>query len=689
MLGPPHNERLQSVETSPELQDRQSRPADYQAESLALAALAEEMANSPRSILQKLADALLKLCRAHSSGISILEEENGRQIFRWHAVAGQWSGYLGGTMPREASPCGTVLDRNAALLISHPERYYPIPPEVVPAIAEVLLMPFHVAGQPVGTIWVIAHDESRKFDGEDERLMGSLGKFTSSAYQTLKSLDALQFELRERKKTEEALKRSDRTLRDFVENASLGMHWVGPDGKILWANQTELDLLGYTKEEYIGRHISEFHADAQVIGDILDRLGRGEVLRQYEARLRCKNGGIRNVLMNSSVLFEDGKFVHTRCFTADVTDRKQMEAQLRENERRFREMIDALPAAIYTTDAEGHLTHFNPAAVRFSKRVPELGTDQWCVSWKLYWPDGTPLPHDECPMAMALKEGGWTVEGVECIAERPDGRRIWFTPYPTALRYAEGRIVGGINMLLDISARKEAERATGLLAAIVDSSDDAILSMNLDSVITSWNRGAERLFGYTAEEAIGQNIVLIIPRNCRDQENSLLEQLERGEQVEHFETVRVRKDGTKFEVSLGLSPIKDAAGRMIGVSRLPRNITERKEAERTTGLLAAIVDCSDDAIVSKNLDGVISSWNKSAERMFGYTAEEAVGHHISLIIPPDRREEETRILEQLRRGEQVDHFETVRVRKDGVLLDISLTISPLKNAAGQIIAHQK
>ena len=169
---------------------------------------------------------------------------------------------------------------------------------------------------------------------------------------------------------------SDRTLRDFVENASLGMHWVGPDGKILWANQTELDLLGCTKEEYIGRHISEFHADAQVSGDILDRLGRGEVLCQYEARLRSKNGAIRSVLINSSALFEDGKFVHTRCFTLDITERKQIEAQLRENERRFREMIDALPAAIYTTDAEGHLTHFNPAAVRFSGRVPELGTDR-------------------------------------------------------------------------------------------------------------------------------------------------------------------------------------------------------------------------------------------------------------------------------------------------------------------------
>src|SRR6185312_10525181 len=194
-------------------------------------------------------------------------------------------------------------------------------------------------------------------------------------------------------------------------------------GRILWANQAELDLLSYTSEEYVGHHISEFHLDAPVIQDILQRLGKGEVLREREARLRCRNGSVRYVLIDSSALFEDGKFVHTRCFTRDISDRKQMEFQWRESERRFREMIDTLPAAIYTTDAEGRLTHFNPAAVKLSGRTPELGTDQWCVTWKLFWPDGTAMRHDECPMAVALKEGR-ILDGVEAIAERPDGTRF-------------------------------------------------------------------------------------------------------------------------------------------------------------------------------------------------------------------------------------------------------------------------
>src|SRR5947209_15230401 len=128
----------------------------------------------------------------------------------------------------------------------------------------------------------------------------------------------------------------------------------------------------------------------------------------------------------------------SRALALDLVERNWGADALRAGEQHFRDMIDALPAAIYTTDADGRLTHFNPAAVAFSGRVPELGTDRWCVTWKLYHPDGTPMPHDTCPMAIALKEGR-VVQGAEAIAERPDGTRVWFTPYPTPLRDGEGR----------------------------------------------------------------------------------------------------------------------------------------------------------------------------------------------------------------------------------------------------------
>src|SRR5215469_6954512 len=193
-------------------------------------------------------------------------------------------------------------------------------------------------------------------------------------------------------------------------------------------------------------------------------------------------------------------------------------------ERRFREMIDALPAAVYTTDAEGRLTYFNSAAVEFAGRVPHLGSDRWCVNSKLFRPDGTPLPHDQCPMAVTLKEGR-IVDGAEAIAERPDGKRLWFMSYPRLLHDAEGKILGGLNMLLE---PKQAEQTCGLLAAIVDSSDDAIVSKSLDGIITSWNRGAERLFGYLAEEMIGKSVTILIPPDRQHEEDTVLKRIRRG-----------------------------------------------------------------------------------------------------------------------------------------------------------------
>jgi PAS domain S-box-containing protein len=233
------------------------------------------------------------------------------------------------------------------------------------------------------------------------------------------------------------------------------------------------------------------------------------------------------------------------------------------------------------------------------------------------------------------------------------------------------------------------EQTNNLLAAIVDSSDDIIISKNLEGIITSWNKSAEQVFGYTAQEAIGKPLTLIIPRDRQQEEIDILDRIRRGERIDHFDTVRQRKDGSLVDVSVTISPVKDSSGRVIGASKVAREITERKRWERNTALLAAIVDSSDDVIVSKNLDGIITSWNRGAERTFGYTASEAIGKHITLIIPQNRLEEENEILRRLRRGERVDHFETLRQRKDGVLLDMSLTISPVRDARGHIVGASK
>jgi PAS domain S-box-containing protein len=249
------------------------------------------------------------------------------------------------------------------------------------------------------------------------------------------------------KQTQNALRVQEQELSEFFENASVPIHWVGADGIILRANQAELDLLGYRREEYIGRNIAEFHNDPLVIEDVLRRLTSGEVLHDYPASLRTRDGTSKDVLIDSSAYFQDGRFVHTRCFTRDVT---------------------------------AHLA---------------------------------------------------------------------------------------------------AEQATQRLAAIVASSADAIVGKTLTGEVTSWNTAAERIFGYSADEMIGQPIFRLIPEELHDSERSLLERIRGGEWVES-ETERIRKDGRRISVALSASPIRDSQARTVGVSSIKRDITERKQAQQ-------------------------------------------------------------------------------------------------------------
>jgi PAS domain S-box-containing protein len=233
------------------------------------------------------------------------------------------------------------------------------------------------------------------------------------------------------------------------------------------------------------------------------------------------------------------------------------------------------------------------------------------------------------------------------------------------------------------------EEAAARLAAIVESSDDAIVSKTLDGIITSWNGAAERIFGYPPAEAIGQHISLIVPRDRLEEEHQVLASIRAGRRVEHFETVRVAKDGRQVTVALTVSPVKDSSGRVIGASKVARDISERRRAEIAQARLGAIIESSDDAIISKTLDGVITSWNAAAERTFGWTAAEAIGQHITLIIPDEYHEEEWGVLARLRRGDRIDHFETVRQRKDGHRLDVSITVSPIRDGRGTIVGASK
>jgi PAS domain S-box-containing protein len=372
----------------------------------------------------------------------------------------------------------------------------------------------------------------------------------------------------------EELQRRERELADLIENAPVGLHWVGADGTILWANQAELDLLGYTREEYIGRHIAEFHADEDVISDILTRLTRNETLHSYEARLRCKDGSIRYVLISSNVRREDGEFIHTRCFTRDITERKRSEEALRDNEEQFRAVVETAPDAIITIDEESTLLFVSQSIEKiFGYTAAELLGQPLTMLMPEY------LRHlHQAGIKRYLETGqkhiGW--EAVELPGLHKDGREI-----PLEISFSEFTSKGKrhfTGIARDITQRKLTETKLFQMAAIIESSDDAIISKKLDGTILSWNPGAERLYGYTPEEAIGKPITMLIPSDQPDEEPQIIERIKRGERIDHYETVRMRKDGKRVDISLTVSPVRDASGRIIGASKIARDISERKRA---------------------------------------------------------------------------------------------------------------
>ncbi|MBX3578418.1 MAG: PAS domain S-box protein [Rhizobiaceae bacterium] len=246
--------------------------------------------------------------------------------------------------------------------------------------------------------------------------------------------------------------------------------------------------------------------------------------------------------------------------------------------------MDALPVAVYTTDAEGRITYFNEAAATLWGHRPIVGETRWCGTWRLYTPHGDPQQHSDSALAVAIRERRQP-DWVPAILERPDGTRIPFSSFPVLLFDQAGNLTGAINTLMDISRQHDAAAADLRMAAIVDSSLDAIVSKDLTSTITSWNSAAEQLFGYTAEEAVGRNVAMLFPDDRQHEEAVIIGRIQRGERVETYETIRRRKDGTLIPVSLTVSPIRDAAGRIVGASKIARDISASKDSEKRIRLL--------------------------------------------------------------------------------------------------------
>ncbi len=334
---------LESILCTEELHRRPSRPPDYEKENRALVKLVSALADSPSTILQTLAETILDITQCDSAGLSLLTRDGKTpdvcgQRFYWPAIAGMWNPHVGGGTPRNFGPCGDVLDQNRTLLFRHFERRYPYLQPVIPAAEECLLVPFYVAGEAVGTIWAIMHSDGRKFDAEDDRIMASLGKFASSAYQALTHIEDLKIQVSEREKAEAEVRELARGLeakiRRLVEANVVGIVMWNLEGSITEANDAFLRMVQYDREDLASGRVRWMELtpaewrdrDEKALAD----LKATGIFLPFEKEYFRKDGSRVPVLLGGA--FFEGSGNDGVAFVLDLSEQKRAERALRRSE---------------------------------------------------------------------------------------------------------------------------------------------------------------------------------------------------------------------------------------------------------------------------------------------------------------------------------------------------------------------
>jgi PAS domain S-box-containing protein len=526
----------------------------------------------------------------------------------------------------------------------------------------------------------------------------------------------LSNDVTDRRSVEKALRRKTAELQDYVDNASVGLSWIDAKGIITWANRAELDMLGYDEEEYIGHHLSEFHVDKAACGEFLRRLENNETVDKFEAALKSKDGSLRWVLINANVFWEDSKFIHSRCFTLDITDRKRLFETLEESEFRHRQIVEASATALYVCDANGYIVFYNNAAEELWGITPVIGKNMWCGSWRLYRTDGTPIPIDESPMAIAIRERR-PVDAGEIIVERPDGTRRNVRPYPRPLFDSDGNLTGAINTLVDITHYHEAEQeiieSKERFRQLADFVPQMIWTARPDGFFDYYNRQWKRLLG-ERPVTMRQLIEMIFPEDVQTCMNAWKLALQTGEALQlefRFKDPERPTHGRWFLAKA--VPIKSRDGRVMKWYGSCTDIDDQKnlsaslekEVRRRTGELERkneelrkseeryhhmIDEVQDYAILMLDLDGTILNWNKGAENIKGYRGDEIIGKNFKIFYTPEDRQRDlpSKLINKARTFGKAAH-EGWRVRKDGTRFWGSIVITALHDNDGNVIGFSK
>jgi PAS domain S-box-containing protein/excisionase family DNA binding protein len=475
---------------------------------------------------------------------------------------------------------------------------------------------------------------------------------------------------------EVALLRAEARARALLESAPDAIIVVDQDGHIVLANSQAERLFGYPRQVLFGRPIEdllpEWLRDAHVqhraqyqVAPQTRPMGSG-----IEPYARRHDGSEFPVEVSLSPLSTSGQQLVTAVIR-DISARKAMEEELLASEARFRALTEHSSDLTRLLDADGTIRYASPS------HQTVLGYDPAAV---LGCNTVDFLPPEVVERARTLLAGLVAEGGRRRLVSRIRHADGTYRTFDNILdNQLDVPAVRGIVMnARDITERLVAEEAQARLAAIVAGSSDAIIGVNLHGTVTSWNHGAERLYGYTAAEAVGRFISdLTGAPGGPDRWSQIRDMLLRSEEIVGVETERRHRDGRPLAVSVSVSPIKGASGAVIGAAGIHRDISTRKAMEKTQAQLAAIVESSQEAIMTGTLDGVINSWNSGAEQLYGYSAAEAIGQSVTMLLPPDRPKEIAGLLARLTRGEYIPEFETERVKKGGGRIVEAVTISPV------------
>src|SRR5215470_4840996 len=588
---------LESILCTEELERRPSRPPDCEKENLALVKLVSALADSPSTVLQTLAETILDITECDSAGLSLLTRDGktpdvcGKRFY-WPAIAGMWNPHVGGGTPRNFGPCGDVLDQNRTLLFKHFERRYTYFLPITPLIEECLLVPFYVAGKAVGTIWGIMHSDRRRFDAEDDRVMASLGKFASSAYQALVHIEDLKIQVAEREKAEAEVRELARGLeakiRRLVEANVVGIVMWNLEGAITGANAAFLHLVQYDREDLATGRIRWTELTPAEWRDrdeeAITELKTTGIFRPFEKEYLRKDGRRVPVLVGGA--FFEGSGNEGVAFVLDLTEQKRMQEKLRESETLLQAFLGNTPNLVFLKDRQGRYLYINRA---FARAFP-ITEEQ--IRGKT---DDELFSAEQAAAFQAndrqVLQAGVPMEFEELFPQQ-DGQHIGIAQkFP--LFNAEGEIyaIGGV--ITDITERKREESARRYseerYRVVVEAASDAVISMDENGAILLANAATLRIFGYDPVELIGKPLTVLMPEFLRKlYETGFKDYLASGQRHINWqgtELTGLRKNGQEFQLEVSFGELATKGRRVF--TGFIRDITERKQAEDTFRLILA------------------------------------------------------------------------------------------------------